>query len=348
MVQLNLTANDDFQKSILTYLQANASEMLAAKINKESHISVDGKELISKKDLNSFVGYANDEALKFIAENERKGVKILHIEDPMVYSWAIHYFEEESIQGTLYNLDGTLYKKEIPKATTSTFMPKTVVSKRQPQEKEKQISIFDFDNLSSNPTSVEGTKTVYESGNAATNQAIDVIAEQDEEIQDNADTEELKLAQQQIQQVVDEYANVKSFYKKYCKVKSEYLDCLVLYRLGDFYEMFDKDAEISGDILDLTITGRDVGLKERVPLTGIPYHAVDKYVQKLSAKHKVLVYDNDQEQYLIENGKKIDIISGEVKPAFESVQPQKQATPPTESNPHIRYLQSLVKDLRAD
>ena len=344
MIKLNLETKDDAQKRVLEYLQNNASEVLAEKINNGVHVTVDGKELVSKKDLSTFMNYATDEARKLVEKNARSAC----VEDATVYGWAIHYFEEDSIQGTLYNLDGTPYKKERPKTTPkSTVTPKTVVSNPQPQEKEKQISIFDFDNLSSDFATVEKTKTTQTDENVTAKQSIDVVVEQDEEEQDNPDTEELELATQQIQQVVDEYANVKPFYKKYCEVKSEYLDCIVLYRLGDFYEMFDKDAEISGDILGLTITSRDVGLKERVPLIGIPYHAADTYIQKLSVKHKVLVYDNDQEQYLIENGKRIDIVSGEVTPAFENVQQTKKTTTPAD-NPHIRYLQSLVENLRAD
>ena len=65
------------------------------------------------------------------------------------------------------------------------------------------------------------------------------------------------------------------------KIKEAYPDCLVFYRLGDFYEMFFEDAEKASRILDLTLTGRDCGLKERAPMCGVPYHAVDAYIQKL-------------------------------------------------------------------
>ncbi len=65
------------------------------------------------------------------------------------------------------------------------------------------------------------------------------------------------------------------------KIKEAYPDCLVFYRLGDFYEMFFEDAEKASKILDLTLTGRDCGLKERAPMCGVPYHAVDAYIQKL-------------------------------------------------------------------
>ncbi len=64
-------------------------------------------------------------------------------------------------------------------------------------------------------------------------------------------------------------------------VKEKYKDCLIFYRLGDFYEMFFEDAVKASEILDLTLTGRDCGLKERAPMCGVPHHAVDAYIRKL-------------------------------------------------------------------
>lgn len=66
------------------------------------------------------------------------------------------------------------------------------------------------------------------------------------------------------------------------EVKEQYKDCIVLYRLGDFYEMFFDDAVTASKILDLTLTGRDCGLEERAPMCGVPYHAVDGYIAKLA------------------------------------------------------------------
>ena len=65
------------------------------------------------------------------------------------------------------------------------------------------------------------------------------------------------------------------------QVKEKYKDCIVFYRLGDFYEMFFDDAVKASAILDLTLTGRDCGLKDRAPMCGVPYHAADIYIQKL-------------------------------------------------------------------
>ena len=67
----------------------------------------------------------------------------------------------------------------------------------------------------------------------------------------------------------------------YREIKKNYPDAVLMYRLGDFYEMFFDDALEASRILDLTLTGRDCGLKERAPMCGVPYHAVDAYVSKL-------------------------------------------------------------------
>ena len=69
--------------------------------------------------------------------------------------------------------------------------------------------------------------------------------------------------------------------RHYLEIKEKYKDCVVFYRLGDFYEMFFEDAKEVSQLLDLTLTGRDCGLEERAPMCGIPYHAADTYIAKL-------------------------------------------------------------------
>lgn len=67
----------------------------------------------------------------------------------------------------------------------------------------------------------------------------------------------------------------------YRKIKAMYNDCVVFYRLGDFYEMFDDDAVRVSEMLELTLTGRDCGEEKRAPMCGIPFHAADQYIAKL-------------------------------------------------------------------
>lgn len=78
--------------------------------------------------------------------------------------------------------------------------------------------------------------------------------------------------------------------RHYKELKEKYPDTILLYRLGDFYEMFFEDAIESSKILDLTLTGRDCGLEKRAPMCGVPYHAVDNYIARLiNAGKKVAV-----------------------------------------------------------
>lgn len=130
-MKINLEAKDESQKRILEYLEENASEILANKINNGVQVEKDGKQLLSKKDLDSFFIYATNEARK-LAENKSYAC----IDDKTVFGWVIHYFEEDEIQGKLFNLDGTEFEppKPVKKET-----PKVEV-----KGKPKQPSLFDF------------------------------------------------------------------------------------------------------------------------------------------------------------------------------------------------------------
>lgn len=78
--------------------------------------------------------------------------------------------------------------------------------------------------------------------------------------------------------------------KQYSEIKSKYLDCLLFYRMGDFYELFFDDAKIGAQILNITLTGRPEGKDGRVPMAGVPFHAVDSYLAKLvQAGYKVAI-----------------------------------------------------------
>ena len=77
---------------------------------------------------------------------------------------------------------------------------------------------------------------------------------------------------------------------QYKKLKQENRDCILFFRLGDFYEMFFEDAKIASEELDLTLTGRDCGLDERAPMCGVPHHSCEAYIARLIAKgYKVAI-----------------------------------------------------------
>ncbi|MBR6448033.1 MAG: DNA mismatch repair protein MutS, partial [Methanomicrobium sp.] len=78
--------------------------------------------------------------------------------------------------------------------------------------------------------------------------------------------------------------------KQYFEVKKQYPDTILMFRLGDFYEMFFDDAKTASAELELVLTGRDCGQVERAPMCGIPYHAADSYIARLVSKgYKVAV-----------------------------------------------------------
>ncbi|MCR5250911.1 MAG: DNA mismatch repair protein MutS [Lachnospiraceae bacterium] len=86
---------------------------------------------------------------------------------------------------------------------------------------------------------------------------------------------------------------------KYLETKEEYKDCILFYRLGDFYEMFFEDAETVSRELELTLTGKSCGLDERAPMCGVPYHAVDTYLNQLVEKgYKVAICEQVEDPKL--------------------------------------------------
>ena len=87
--------------------------------------------------------------------------------------------------------------------------------------------------------------------------------------------------------------------QEYKKVKEEYPDCVLLYRVGDFYEMFFEDAIHVSKLLELTLTGKECGLPERAPMCGVPHHALDTYVSRLIQKgEKVAICDQVEDPKL--------------------------------------------------
>ena len=78
--------------------------------------------------------------------------------------------------------------------------------------------------------------------------------------------------------------------RQYLETKKDYPDTILMYRLGDFYEMFFEDAKVVSRELELVLTGRDCGQEERAPMCGVPFHSVDSYIARLVAKgYKVAI-----------------------------------------------------------
>ena len=285
-MELNLTAQNKQEKLVLKYLQDNASETLADKINNGTPFEKDGKPLLNKKTLGGFMRFACDEARK-LAE---KGANSACIDDATVYGWAIHYFEEESIEGTLYTIDGAEYKPTVKRIESNA-----VKAKPEPKKQENVQYSF-FDNLS------EQEVKEHETDNSS------VDTGENEVIEQNGNDEQTP--------VVSNTPNG-TFFEKYQALQQQNPAYVIAYILGDFYEILgDKAVEIAREI-DLTLTSRDCGLQERVPMIGFPYHAAEIYFAKISKTHSLLVVETDGttrqiEQIPNKNERIVDAETGEI------------------------------------
>ena len=285
-MELNLTTQNKQEEIVLKYLRDNASDVLANKINNGTQFEKDGKNLINKKTLSDFMKYACDEARK-LAE---KGVNSTFIDDQTVYGWAIHFFEEDTIVGTLYNDDGTEYK-----SVTKPVQNNTIKQKPQPQ-KPKDIQFSLFDNLTEQE--VKDNETVE----------FSAITEKHSNI---------GKPEMQTEKPSKSKSPNATFYDKYLVLQQQNPNSAVAYRLGDFYEiMGEKAVEIAREI-DLTLTSRDCGLEERVPMIGFPYHAAEIYFAKIAKTHDLLVVETDGNTRFIskkdsEKTSQIDYETGEI------------------------------------
>ncbi|MCM1368196.1 MAG: Cas9 inhibitor AcrIIA9 family protein [Roseburia sp.] len=300
MANISLTAKGRDQELILAYLQNNASDILAEKINSGTPYEKDGKQLINRKDLNGFMTYACDEAKK-LAE---KGSRSACVEDSVVYGWAIHYFEEDSIEGKLYNQDGTEYKPPAPVKTTKP----TPTPPPKPKPK-SQFSFFDMlnDKKDEQPTVesvVMAEQITTDEPEVTADTEIENTVElqaDDYEVVDNAASQDAEQAPtvKPTKSVVQEQHKPKNeLYEKYITYVNRHPDSIIAMRVGDFYEVFGKRAVALAEEVGLTITGKDLGLEQRIPMIGFPYHAAEVYFKKIRQKHSVVVVENDGERKL--------------------------------------------------
>ena len=263
MITLNLTAKGTEQELIKKYLEENASETLAEKINNGVCIEKDGKTLINKKTLDSFMKYATDEARK----QAEKGASAACVRSDVVFGWAIHYFEEESIVGKLYNEDGSEYKAPKPVVKKTTTAPASTYTPPVAKKPESdQLSLFDF--TSDTPVITDTEETVEESVEETVEETIN-------------------------EEPIIEQPKISPLYTRYMTLVEKYPTTLIALRVGDFYEIFGNAAERVAEKLELTLTSRDFGLEERVPMVGFPYHRVDVYRDKIRKFSSIAIAESD-------------------------------------------------------
>ena len=369
MCNIALETKNQQQEALKAYLEENASETLADKINNGVKIVKDGLTLLNKKTLDGFMDYAHEEARK----EAEKGARFAMVEDKVVFGWLIHYFEEDSIEGVLYNEDETEYKPTVKKKETkqNTVTPAAPPKKVETKKDNGVISMFDGmediflpkDNNDDNevendfeevaeeepvfeqPVFKEKVETpknpldelksnilLFPSGDylylgfdngiiyagAATNTGIlrqyefeyEFDVSIDANVQDIYDYVLEKHPEYAIEQNAKPKYN--SLYQRYLEAQNKHPDLVVILRVGDFYEIFGKDAISVGNKLELTITSRDKGDGTRTEMIGYPYHVSDVYLNKITQDFSVVVIEADGTETVIKNGLTVDVKTGEV------------------------------------
>ena len=288
-MKLKLQANNDAEQRVKEYLEANASEELARKINEGVPVEKDGKKLVQKKTLQGFIRYATGEARK----TAEKGATGAFVSDETVFGWAIHYFEEDSIEGELFNEDGTPYKKPLPKVETKPYTP--------PAPKPKEPTLFDL---------IEQSEKKEEPR---------VLDEEEQRM-----VEEEMKAKGEIP-IIEPEEQYSPFYLKYLELQKNNQGAIIAQRIGDFYEIYGEDAQVFAEAADVMLTSRAVGLNERIPMCGVPYHAIDLYFQKVADKGHYILANSDEEWRAYRPGCKVAVVdceTGEYKEPLEDLPKQ--------------------------
>lgn len=281
-MKLNLVTKTKEQERIKAYLEENASDLLAEKINNGVRIEKDGKTLLNRKTLDGFMQYACGEARK----TAQKGSSAACVEDSVVFGWAIHYFEENDIEGTLYTEDGMEYKPHSPASKTPAV--KSAPPKQRPKP---QISMFDL---------MDETSEDDENEEPSKEEIREMLAE---------------IAEKEKQALSEPKPAGSPLYRSYSDIQRRYPDSVVLYRMGDFYEVFGDNAVRLSNELGLTLTSRDCGLEQRAPMIGFPYHAADNYINRLTEHgYKLTVCETPDDIRIIDSlsEENIDEETGEI------------------------------------
>ena len=284
MIPLNLTATTTEEKILKEYLEQNVSESLADKINNGVFVEKDGKQLISRKTLAGFLRFATEEAKKQ-AEN---GATSACVHSDVVFGWAIHYFEEDDIIGKLFNEDGSEYTPPKPEYKPIRHVPAPTVPAKPTPPKPKQFSLFDI------LTEEKKDEPVQEETPLKDEPVEEHIEEPDEE--EPTELEVDKETGEVLSIIPFKINKPNSIYERYLAVEKQYPHAVVAYRLGDFYEVFGDKAVLIAKELEVTLTGRDCGLEERVPMIGFPYHASDSYFRKIRTRHQLVIMEDGEVQ----------------------------------------------------
>lgn len=293
-MKLNLQTQSKEQEILLAYLEQNASAALAERINNGIPANKNGTQLVMKKDLTGFMKYATEEARKAAP----KGAISACVEDKTVFSWLMHYFEENSIEGRYFHPDGTPYTP--PKKETKKSAPAKPKENSKPQPKqETELTLFDM-----LEAATEQDVAIPESKPAPVMSELDTIDpfEGSEELPPMAFSSELDPTEDEIQAAMDEYVPMETpvidaeepqeppllgHYKKWIDVQKQYPQALVMIVVDTDLEVYGEHAKQLAEMLMLKVNSRDFGPYGCMPKVRFPYSDFEQYFYQMNDRYEM-------------------------------------------------------------
>ena len=291
-MKLNLQTQSKEQEILLAYLEQNASAALAEKINNGIPASKNGTQLVMKKDLTGFMKYATEEARKAAP----KGATSACVEDKTVFSWLMHYFEEDSIEGRYFHPDGTPYTP--PKKETKKSAPAKPKENSKPQPKqEAELTLFDM--LTS---ATEQEKPIVESKPEPAESTFIDPFEGSEDLPPMAFSSELDPTEDEIQATMEEYSQMETpvidleeppeppllaHYEKMLEVQQEYPQAAILMIVDKDMEVYGEPATVLSQVLMLKLDHRDFGRYGCLPRIRFPYTDFEQYFDQMNERYEL-------------------------------------------------------------
>lgn len=306
-MKLNLQTQSKEQEILLAYLEQNASAALAEKINNGIPANKNGTQLVMKKDLTGFMKYATEEARKAAPT----GATSACVEDKTVFGWLMHYFEEDSIEGRYFNLNGTPYTP--PKKETKKSAPAKPKDNPKPQPKqESELTLFDMlaaatkqekaiPESKPEPVLTEPEAVNPEPESPVESSFIDPF-EGSEELPPMAFSSELDPTEDKIQATIIEYQEKElpvvdieeppappllAHYEKWLAVQQQYPQALVLIIVDNDMEVYGEHARQLSDLFMLKLDSRDFGKYGRLPKVRFPYTDFEQYFDRMNSRYEL-------------------------------------------------------------
>lgn len=305
-MKLNLQTQSKEQEILLAYLEQNASAALAEKINNGIPANKNGTQLVMKKDLTGFIKYATEEARKAAP----KGATSACVEDKTVFSWLMHYFEEDSIEGRYFHPDGTPYTP--PKKETKKSAPAKPKESSKPQPKqETELTLFDMlaaateqeKPVVTEPETIDPEPVIVESKPEVPVEPtfIDPF-EGSKDLPPMAFSSELDPTADEIQATMEEYSQMETpvvdleeppeppllaHYEKMLEVQQEYPQAAILMIVDKDMEVYGEPATVLSQVLMLKLDHRDFGRYGCLPRIRFPYTDFEQYFDRMNERYEL-------------------------------------------------------------